>query len=322
MSRRRCPICEAGRRTCGRRVAVARRRRVSRERLFAAFFFAVFLFLLYQLYLFLARVPRGPSSGRAILALTFYPLTTLAGAGCSGARARSGGVRPAPGGDRGGDRAVDRSSARCSCARPPGPTSESQEVVARGELHSWSISCAPRAWASSGPRGDRRGRPPADRPVRRAALGARSWMSQPDRRAQPATWPRNVLGTLLNFLLMLVALFFFFRDGDRMAEAIRELVPMEPEHNRRVFGRFYDTLTAVVQSMVLNAVAQGMLGRSRLLDDRRPDVQRLPRLRHRAGVVPARRRSGVRLGRDRRLPGARRRNPAGDRPARCGARSW
>ena len=48
---------------------------MSRERLFAAFFFVVLGLLLYQLFLFLAPFLR-PLAWAAILALTFYPLTT------------------------------------------------------------------------------------------------------------------------------------------------------------------------------------------------------------------------------------------------------
>src|SRR5262249_59230838 len=48
---------------------------VSRERLFAAFFFVVLGLLLYQLFLFLAPFLRS-LAWAAILALTFYPLTT------------------------------------------------------------------------------------------------------------------------------------------------------------------------------------------------------------------------------------------------------
>src|SRR5262245_11163020 len=48
---------------------------VSRERLFAAFFFVVLGLLLYQLFLFLAPFVR-PLAWAAILALTFYPLTS------------------------------------------------------------------------------------------------------------------------------------------------------------------------------------------------------------------------------------------------------
>src|SRR5262249_12266377 len=70
---------------------------------------------------------------------------------------------------------------------------------------------------------------------------------------------RNALPTVLDFLLMLVALFFFFRDGERITFVLRDLLPMEAAHKRVVFARLYDTLTAVVQSMALTAVAQGTL---------------------------------------------------------------
>src|SRR5262249_54028103 len=76
---------------------------------------------------------------------------------------------------------------------------------------------------------------------------------------QATSLARNVLVTLLDFLLMLVALFFFFRDGERMADVVRDLLPMEPEHKDAVFSRLYNTLTAVVQSMVVTAATQGAL---------------------------------------------------------------
>ncbi len=123
---------------------------------------------------------------------------------------------------------------------------------------------------------------------------------------------------------MLVALFFFFRDGDRdggrrSASSCR----WTPSTRTRSSRRFYDTLTASVQSMVAERGRPGRARRPRLLADRRPDVQRLPRLRHRARLVPA-------AGRCRRSSGA---GPAstcsltGDDAARrsasrCGARWW
>jgi predicted PurR-regulated permease PerM len=69
----------------------------------------------------------------------------------------------------------------------------------------------------------------------------------------------NVLVSVVHFLLMLVALFFFFRDGEAMSDRLRELLPMEREHKDAVFNRLYTTLTAVVQSMVVTAVTQGLL---------------------------------------------------------------
>src|SRR5436189_5190794 len=58
---------------------------------------------------------------------------------------------------------------------------------------------------------------------------------------------------------MLVALFFFFRDGEAMAGHVRDLPPMERGHKGAIAGRLYTTLTAVVQSMLVTAVTQGVL---------------------------------------------------------------
>src|SRR4029077_3167865 len=57
----------------------------------------------------------------------------------------------------------------------------------------------------------------------------------------------------------LVAHFFFFRDGQTMAAAVRDLVPMEQEHKQPIGARLYTTPTAVVQGMIVTAVLQGLL---------------------------------------------------------------
>ena len=59
--------------------------------------------------------------------------------------------------------------------------------------------------------------------------------------------------------MMLVALFFFFRDGDRIAALIRDLIPMAPGQKERILKRVYDTVSAVVQSTILIAVIQGIV---------------------------------------------------------------
>lgn len=69
---------------------------------------------------------------------------------------------------------------------------------------------------------------------------------------------RNVASFFFNFLIMLVMLFFFFRDGHKLYFAFRDLLPMEPEHKDAIFGRLYETLSAVVQGMAFTAVLQGL----------------------------------------------------------------
>jgi predicted PurR-regulated permease PerM len=70
---------------------------------------------------------------------------------------------------------------------------------------------------------------------------------------------RNVFGFFVNFFLMLVMLFFFFRDGHRLYFTFRDLLPMEPAHKDAVFNILYETLSAVVQGMTVTAVLQGVL---------------------------------------------------------------
>ena len=70
---------------------------------------------------------------------------------------------------------------------------------------------------------------------------------------------RNLATFVLNFLLTTFALFFFFRDGERIVGAVRRVLPMESEHKDVILQRFYDTVAAVVQGTLVTAAAQGTL---------------------------------------------------------------
>jgi predicted PurR-regulated permease PerM len=70
---------------------------------------------------------------------------------------------------------------------------------------------------------------------------------------------RNVFGFIVNFLIMLVMMFFFFRDGQKLYFAFRDLLPMESAHKDAIFGRLYDTLSAVVRGMAVTAALQGIM---------------------------------------------------------------
>jgi len=77
--------------------------------------------------------------------------------------------------------------------------------------------------------------------------------------SQAADIAKNLATFVVDFFLTTFALFFFFRDGARMVNAIRGFLPMEPEHKDMVLARLYDTLSAVVQGSLAVAVAQGVL---------------------------------------------------------------
>jgi predicted PurR-regulated permease PerM len=69
----------------------------------------------------------------------------------------------------------------------------------------------------------------------------------------------NLTGLLINFGMMIFALFFFFRDGDNMLERIKSLIPMKDEQKDEIFKKFYDTLNAVILGVMVTAAIQGIL---------------------------------------------------------------
>lgn len=228
---------------------------MSRENLFAAFFFAVFVFLLYQLGLFLAPF-FAALVWAGILALTFYPLTDWLTGALRGRRALASlllvlgviavVVFPSI---YFGSLIVKQTGAAYERVQQMARDGEITRLVEQIRASRPGVLFQ----SLTAPIRDKVDVDPAA-----LAVTATNWLSQAIA-GQAAVLARNVLFTLLHFTLMLVALFFFFRDGERMADRVRELLPMEPAHKRVIFGRLYDTLTAVVQGMVLTAVAQGTL---------------------------------------------------------------
>jgi len=229
---------------------------VSRERLFAAFFFAVLGLLLYQMFLFLVPFLR-PLGWAAILALTFYPLTAWLVHLVRGSRAIAASILvvavlavaviPSI---LLGSLLVREAAAAYERVR---------DMVQSGELNRMLEQLRT---SRPGVLFDRLASPVIDSldlDLSQILLGATSYASQ-QIALQTGAIARNVLESVVSGSLMLLALFFFFRDGDRMSVAIRDLLPMDREHKDEVFTRVYDTLTAVVQSMIVLAVAQGLLG--------------------------------------------------------------
>jgi len=64
----------------------------------------------------------------------------------------------------------------------------------------------------------------------------------------------------VNFFFAAFAMFFFFRDGDRMVRALRDLIPMAAADKDVIVARFGETLSAVVLGTALTSAAQGVLG--------------------------------------------------------------
>jgi predicted PurR-regulated permease PerM len=63
----------------------------------------------------------------------------------------------------------------------------------------------------------------------------------------------------LHLLFVMVAVFFFFRDGPRYARFLIGLLPLERPYQERAVTAFSKTVTAVVRGMFVTALVQGML---------------------------------------------------------------
>ena len=227
---------------------------MSREQLFAAFFFAAFLFLLYQLFLFLAPF-FAPLVWAVILALTFAPLTSRLTRFTGGRRSLAASALVL---------AITVLAIIPSfflgsmlVHQATGAYRRLQEAVQQGEIttlvDSIRASRLGGLWTSVTPYLEQLSIDLSD-----LLLRATNWISN-EIVGQATNLAHNVLVSAIYFILMLVALFFFFRDGESMAATLRDLVPMEPAHKDAIWSRLYTTLTAVVQGMVLTAVAQGTL---------------------------------------------------------------
>ncbi|MET0986759.1 MAG: AI-2E family transporter [Steroidobacteraceae bacterium] len=69
----------------------------------------------------------------------------------------------------------------------------------------------------------------------------------------------GAIGTVIGFALMLFVLFFFLRDGEKMWNTLRELIPMSETSKQRLFDHLAAVTRAVVYGSGLTALLQGAL---------------------------------------------------------------
>ncbi|HXV84242.1 MAG TPA: AI-2E family transporter [Candidatus Binatia bacterium] len=70
---------------------------------------------------------------------------------------------------------------------------------------------------------------------------------------------QNLFLFVANVLLVLVTLFFFLRDGAVFCYRLRRLLPMDPEHQERLFTNIVNAVTAVVHGCLVVGMIQGFL---------------------------------------------------------------
>lgn len=226
---------------------------MSRETWFAVFFFAALAFFLYQVYEVFSGFA-APAAWAAILALVFYPV----------------------------QRAIARRVVSPSAAALVSTLLVYVLVVAPTlALSGVVIGQAKRAYETVQERADSgdlekwllgiRESRPARFVLRTLPAGVRNDLDAPKlalRAAEASSeivvsslggLALNVFHFVVDFLVMILMLFFFFRDGEALFRRFRGLLPMEVDHQEAIFSRLYDTISAVVQGMTVTAVTQAIL---------------------------------------------------------------
>ena len=70
---------------------------------------------------------------------------------------------------------------------------------------------------------------------------------------------KNAVILVTDFFIMLLVLFFLFKDGSAWFSAGYQLIPMDESHKQKIVVRLDQTIRAVVKGMLVTAVVQGVL---------------------------------------------------------------
>jgi predicted PurR-regulated permease PerM len=71
---------------------------------------------------------------------------------------------------------------------------------------------------------------------------------------------RNAASVALSLVILLIALFFLFRDGPQLVDRTRRLLPFEDEHSNRIVAQTRDLIFASVTASLVVGAIQGLLG--------------------------------------------------------------
>jgi predicted PurR-regulated permease PerM len=70
---------------------------------------------------------------------------------------------------------------------------------------------------------------------------------------------KNTFALIVNFFMMLLILFFLFKDGQQWLSLLYDLIPMEESHKSKILVRLDQTIRAVVKGVLVTAIVQGLL---------------------------------------------------------------
>jgi predicted PurR-regulated permease PerM len=227
---------------------------MSREQLFAGFFFAVFVYLLYQTFLVFSPF-LNPIVWGSVFALTFTPLQLRLVALLRGRETLP---------------AIILTSALVTVVIVPtvlfGSVLTKQAVGLYGRIAGILDDGSSQEvvqWLQASPLGGLwdRAHPYVDQYDIDLKGAARdnlktAWAMLVSRVTDAA---RSIPRLLLDVIIITMTFFVFLRDGRRIVDRVKDIVPMEREHTEAILATLYDTLSGVVQAMLATAIGQGIL---------------------------------------------------------------
>ena len=77
---------------------------------------------------------------------------------------------------------------------------------------------------------------------------------------QLSSFASNLLNFLIHFFLMMMIIYYIFRDGERLKDYISELLPFPMEQQELVVNKFREMGRAVIFGNALSGIIQGILG--------------------------------------------------------------
>ena len=78
--------------------------------------------------------------------------------------------------------------------------------------------------------------------------------------AQSSTILTTVGDTVLGFFILLLTVFFFFRDGEHFSSSLKLLSPLPTRYEREIENKLRDTSYAIVMGSFVTALIQGIAG--------------------------------------------------------------
>lgn len=78
--------------------------------------------------------------------------------------------------------------------------------------------------------------------------------------SQTATFLKSISTLVINIIIMLFVMFYFFKDGDRIVEEIGKISPLPKIHESVLFKKITNMVKAILIGVFLTAIVQGLIG--------------------------------------------------------------